>query len=214
MALLQRLRDPELGRITLDGRDLRRIKLASLRAATAVVFQDAGLFNGLIADNLRLAKPEASDRELEAALATAEALEFVRQKPGGLDYVIGERGQLLSGGQRQRVAIARAFLKDAPILLLDEATSALDTVTEAKVKAALDHARKGRTTSAIAHRLSTIRDADLVVVMDKGRIVERGSFPELLAQGGRFTQMALELGVISLEDEGSVNLTRAAACSG
>ena len=143
MALLQRLRDPELGRITLDGRDLRRIKLASLRAATAVVFQDAGLFNRSIADNLRLAKPEASDRELEAALATAEALDFVRQKPGGLDYVIGERGQLLSGGERQRLAIARAILKDAPLLLLDEATSALDTVTEAKVKAALDRARRG-----------------------------------------------------------------------
>ena len=214
MALLQRLRDPELGRITLDGRDLRRIKLASLRAATAVVFQDAGLFNRSIADNLRLAKPEASDRELEAALATAEALDFVRQRPGGLDYVIGERGQLLSGGERQRLAIARAILKDAPILLLDEATSALDTVTEAKVKTALDRARIGRTTLVIAHRLSTIKDADLVVVMDKGRIVERGSFPELLARGGRFAEMARELGLINLEDEPSGNLTRAAACVG
>ena len=195
MALLQRLRDPELGRITLDGRDLRRIKLASLRAATAVVFQDAGLFNRSIADNLRLAKPEASDRELEAALATAEALDFVRQKPGGLDYVIGERGQLLSGGERQRLAIARAILKNAPILLLDEATSALDTVTEAKVKAALDRARIGRTTLVIAHRLSTIKDADLVVVMDKGRIVERGSFPELLARGGRLRRDGQGIGV-------------------
>jgi glucan exporter ATP-binding protein len=214
MALLQRLRDPDLGRITLDGRDLRRIKLSSLRAATAVVFQDAGLFNRSIADNLRLARPEASDRELEAALATAEALDFVRQKPGGLDYVIGERGQLLSGGERQRLAIARAILKDAPILLLDEATSALDTVTEAKVKAALDAARLGRTTLIIAHRLSTVRDADLVVVMDKGRIVERGSFSELLARGGRLSEMAKESGLINPEDEPVGNLTRAAACAG
>ena len=214
LALLQRLRDPDLGRITLDGRDLRRIKLASLRAATAVVFQEAGLFNRSIADNLRLARPEASDRELESALAAAEALDFVRLKPGGLDYVIGERGQLLSGGERQRLAIARAILKDAPILLLDEATSALDTVTEAKVKAALDAARIGRTTLIIAHRLSTIKDADFVLVMDKGRIVERGSFPELLARGGRLKEMALESGVINLQDEPAGNLTRAAACAG
>src|SRR5262249_15852012 len=116
MALLQRLRDPDLGRITLDGRDLRRIKLASLRAATRVVFRDAGRFNRSSVVNWGLARPEASDRELEAALETAEALDFVRQKPGGLDYVIGERGQLLSGGERQRLAIARAILKDAPIL--------------------------------------------------------------------------------------------------
>lgn len=214
MALLQRLRDPDHGRITLDGRDLRRIRLASLRAATAVVFQDAGLFNRSIADNLRLARPEASDRELEAALASAEALDFVRQKPGGLAYVIGERGQLLSGGERQRLAIARAILKDAPVLLLDEATSALDTVTEAKVKTALDAARIGRTTLVIAHRLSTVMGADLVLVMDKGRIVERGSFPELLARGGRLTEMARESGLINVEEERSGNLTRAAARAG
>jgi ATP-binding cassette subfamily B protein len=212
MALLQRLRDPEIGRITLDGRDVRRIRLSSLRAAVAVVFQDAGLFNRSIADNLRLARPGASDAELEAALAAAQALDFVNQKPGGLDYVIGERGQLLSGGERQRLAIARAILKDAPVLLLDEATSALDTVTEAKVKEALDIARRGRTTLIIAHRLSTVRDADLVLVMDRGRIVERGSFPELLAKGGRLAEMAKESGLINLEDEPVSNLTRAAAC--
>jgi ATP-binding cassette subfamily B protein len=214
MALLQRLRDPEIGRITLDGRDIRKIRLASLRAAVATVFQDAGLFNRSIADNLRLAKPDAADAELEAALAAAQALDFVRQKPGGLDYVIGERGQLLSGGERQRLAIARAILKDAPVLLLDEATSALDTVTEAKVKEALDIARRGRTTLIIAHRLSTVRDADLVLVMDRGRIVERGSFPELLDRGGRLAEMAKESGLINLEDESVGNLTRAAACAG
>jgi ATP-binding cassette subfamily B protein len=214
MALLKRLRDPDSGRITLDGRDIRRIRLESLRAATAVVFQDAGLFNRSIADNLRLARPEASDRELEAALEAAEALEFVREKPGGLDYVIGERGQLLSGGERQRLAIARAMLKDAPVLLLDEATSALDTVTEAKVKAALDKARRGRTTIVIAHRLSTVRDADLVLVMDRGRIVERGGFSELLDRNGRLAEMARESGLINIQDEPVGNLTRAAANSG
>ncbi|MDE2488055.1 MAG: ATP-binding cassette domain-containing protein, partial [Alphaproteobacteria bacterium] len=123
-------------------------------------------------------------------LDAAQAWEFVKEKPGGLDYVIGERGQLLSGGERQRLAIARAILKDAPILILDEATSALDTVTEAKVKQALDAAAKGRTTFIIAHRLSTVMDADLILVMEKGRIVERGGFEELVARRGRFAEMA------------------------
>jgi ATP-binding cassette subfamily B protein len=190
MALLQRLRDPDQGEIRIDGRDIRRVKLASLRQAMAVVFQDAGLFNRSIADNLRLAAPHASDARLKAALVAAQAWEFVAEKPGGLDYVIGERGQLLSGGERQRLAIARAILKDAPILILDEATSALDTVTEAKVKVALDAAAKGRTTFIIAHRLSTVMDADLILVMEKGRIVERGTFTSLVAKGGRFAEMA------------------------
>jgi ATP-binding cassette subfamily B protein len=190
MALLQRLRDPDVGEIRIDGRDIRQVKLASLRQAMAVVFQDAGLFNRSVADNLRLARPEASDAELKAALHAAEAWEFVKEKPGGLDYVIGERGQLLSGGERQRLAIARAILKDAPILILDEATSALDTVTEAKVKQALDTAAEGRTTFIIAHRLSTVMDADLILVMERGRIVERGTFASLVAKGGRFAEMA------------------------
>jgi ATP-binding cassette subfamily B protein len=190
MALLQRLRTPDAGEIRIDGRDIRRVKLASLREAIAVVFQDAGLFNRSIGDNLRLAAPHASDAELKAALVAAQAWDFVKEKPGGLDYVIGERGQLLSGGERQRLAIARAILKDAPILILDEATSALDTVTESKVKQALDAATRGRTTFIIAHRLSTVMDADLILVMEKGRIVERGAFASLVARGGRFAEMA------------------------
>lgn len=190
MALLQRLRDPDVGEIRIDGRDIRSVQLSSLRKAIAVVFQDAGLFNRSIADNLRLAAPNASDVELRAALTAAEAWEFVKEKPGGLDYVIGERGQLLSGGERQRIAIARAILKDAPILVLDEATSALDTVTEAKVKRALDTAAQGRTTFIIAHRLSTVMDADLILVMERGRVVERGTFESLVAKGGRFAEMA------------------------
>jgi ATP-binding cassette subfamily B protein len=190
MALLQRLRAPETGEIRIDGRDIRRVKLTSLREAIAVVFQDAGLFNRSIADNLRLAAPHASDAKLKAALAAAQAWDFVKEKPGGLDYVIGERGQLLSGGERQRLAIARAILKDAPILILDEATSALDAVTEGKVKQALDAAAEGRTTFIIAHRLSTVMDADLILVMERGRIVERGTFASLVARGGRFAQMA------------------------
>jgi glucan exporter ATP-binding protein len=196
MNLLQRLREPDLGRITIDGQDVRQTTLASLRQSIAVVFQDAGLFNRSIADNLRMARLDATDEQLQAALRSAEAWEFVEKKEGQLDFVIGERGQLLSGGERQRLAIARAILKDSPILILDEATSALDTVTEAKVKRALDAAAQGRTTFVIAHRLSTIVDADLILVLDKGRIVERGDFESLAGQNGRFAQMARESGLL------------------
>jgi ATP-binding cassette subfamily B protein len=195
MALLQRLREPDIGRITVDGRDIRAVTLESLRRSLAVVFQDAGLFNRSVADNLRLGAADAHDDDLKAALAAAQAWEFVEEKPGGLDYVLGERGQLLSGGERQRLAIARAILKDAPILILDEATSALDTITEAKVKRALDAASADRTTFIIAHRLSTVRDADLILVMDKGRIVEQGDYDTLIARGGRFAQMASAAGL-------------------
>ncbi|MFO1073244.1 MAG: glucan ABC transporter ATP-binding protein/ permease [Geminicoccaceae bacterium] len=192
LALLQRLRDPEAGRILLDGVDIRTLTLASLRHAMAVVFQEAGLFNRSIRENLLIGKPDASEAELESAARRAEAHEFILKKPGGYDFVIGERGQALSGGERQRLAIARALLKDAPILLLDEATSALDTETEARIKRALDSARAGRTTFVIAHRLSTIVDADLIVVLDAGRIVEQGRFDELARGTGPFARLVAE----------------------
>ena len=192
LALLQRLRDPDAGRILIDGVDVREVTLTSLRHAMAVVFQEAGLFNRSIRENLLVGKPDASDAELEAAARSAQAHEFIMRKPGGWDFIIGERGQTLSGGERQRLAIARALLKDAPILLLDEATSALDTETEARIKQALDAARAGRTTFVIAHRLSTIVDADLIVVLDAGRIVEQGRFDELARGNGPFARLVSE----------------------
>jgi ATP-binding cassette subfamily B protein len=192
LAFLQRLRDPDQGRILLDGTDIRQATLGSLRHAMAVVFQEAGLFNRSIRENLRIGKPDATEAEIEAAARRAEAHAFIMRKPGGYDFVIGERGQALSGGERQRLAIARALLKDAPILLLDEATSALDTETEKRIKRALDAARQGRTTFVIAHRLSTIVDADLIVVLDQGRIVEQGRFEELAQQGGPFSRLVAD----------------------
>jgi ATP-binding cassette, subfamily B, beta-glucan exporter len=192
LALLQRLRDPDSGRILIDGTDVRDVTLTSLRHAMAVVFQEAGLFNRSIRENLLVGKPDATQPELQAAARRAQALDFILKKPGGWEFVIGERGQALSGGERQRLAIARALLKDAPILLLDEATSALDTETEARIKEALDAARAGRTTFVIAHRLSTIVDADLIVVLAAGRIVEQGRFDELARGTGPFARLVAE----------------------
>ena len=194
LALLQRLRDPEGGRITVDGQDIRDVTLDSLRSAIAVVFQDAGLFNRPIIENIRVGRPEATEAEIQAAAAMAEASDFIAQKPGGYDYVVGERGLSLSGGERQRIAIARAILKSAPILILDEATSALDTETEGKIKRALDTLRQGRTTLIIAHRLSTVADADVILVFDKGKIVERGTFRALVAHGQLFARLVSEGG--------------------
>ncbi len=194
LALLQRLRAPDEGSITIDGRDIGGVTLTSLRHAIAVVFQDAGLFNRSIAENIRVGLPDASDGQVRAAARLAQADEFISAKPGGYDFVIGERGASLSGGERQRLAIARAILKDAPILILDEATSALDTETEANIKRALDGLRAGRTTFVIAHRLSTVTDADEILVMDKGQIVERGTFAGLVAEGGLFARMVREGG--------------------
>ncbi len=194
LALLQRMRQPDGGRIFIDGTDIDDTTLASVRHAIAVVFQDAGLFNRTIAENIRVGKPDATDQEVERAARLAEAHDFVMKKPGGYQYLIGERGLSLSGGERQRIAIARAILKDAPILILDEATSALDAETEGKIKRALDALRAGRTTFIIAHRLSTVADADTILVLDQGRIVERGRFRELVAGKGLFARLVAEGG--------------------
>jgi ATP-binding cassette subfamily B protein len=194
VALVQRLRDPEAGRILLDGQDIRDTTLKSLRHAIAVVFQDSGLFNRAIGENIRVGRPHATEAEIEHAARLAEAHDFIVRKPGGYTFQAGERGASLSGGERQRIAIARAILKDAPILILDEATSALDTATEAKIKRALDTVRRGRTTFIIAHRLSTVATADLILVFDQGRIVERGTFRSLVAEGGHFARLVAEGG--------------------
>ncbi|MGB0085965.1 MAG: glucan ABC transporter ATP-binding protein/ permease [Rhodomicrobiaceae bacterium] len=188
LALLQRLRDPDSGRISVDGIDIREVTLASLRQSIAAVFQEVGLFNRTIMENIRIGRPDATDQEVEAAARLAEAHDFIIAKPSGYHFIIGERGAALSGGERQRIGIARAILKDAPILILDEATSALDVETEARIKRAFDAVRKGRTTFIIAHRLSTIMDADTILIFKDGRIVESGSYEELLRHGGVFTR--------------------------
>ncbi len=189
LALLQRLRDPQEGKILVDGIDIRDVTLTSLRQSIAVVFQDAGLFNRSIAENIGIGRPAATQEEVETAARLAEAHDFISTKPGGYQFVIGERGSALSGGERQRIAIARAILKNAPILILDEATSALDNETEAKIKRALDAVRRGRTTFLIAHRLSTVANADRILVLDRGRIVEAGTFTELAGAGGLFERL-------------------------
>ncbi|MBX6373565.1 MAG: glucan ABC transporter ATP-binding protein/ permease [Acetobacteraceae bacterium] len=189
MALLQRMWDPQEGRVTLDGHDLRDITLESLRRNIGVVFQESMLFNRTIRDNLLVGRPEATQEEIEHACRMAEAHDFIMRQPQGYDTMIGERGATLSGGQRQRLAIARALLKDPPVLILDEATSALDAATEARVQRALRALMKGRTTFIIAHRLSTVREADEILVFEGGKIVERGSYEELVAAGGRFAEL-------------------------
>ncbi|WP_309139427.1 ATP-binding cassette domain-containing protein [Siccirubricoccus sp. G192] len=189
MALLQRLWDPVEGRITLDGHDLRDVTLESLRRNIGVVFQESMLFNRTIRDNLLIGRAEATQEEIERACRMAEAHDFIQRQPQGYDTMVGERGASLSGGQRQRLAIARALLKDPPVLILDEATSALDAATEARVQKALAALMAGRTTFVIAHRLSTVRDADEILVFEGGRIAERGSFNDLVQQGGRFAEL-------------------------
>ncbi len=194
LSLLQRLRTPHGGRILVDGHDVCDVTVTSLRHSIAVVFQDAGLFNRSIAENVRVGRVNATDADIERACRLAEAHDFIMQKPGGYQFVIGERGASLSGGERQRLAVARAILKDAPILILDEATSALDAETEAKIKRALDRLREKRTTFVIAHRLSTVANADRIYVLDKGRIVETGKFRDLAKGNGLFARMVAEGG--------------------
>ncbi|MCG8554751.1 MAG: ATP-binding cassette domain-containing protein [Proteobacteria bacterium] len=187
--LLLRFWDPQAGRITFDGYDLRDLTLGSLRGAMAHVSQDPALFSGPIADNIRYGRLEASDDEVRAAAVSASADGFIRRFPEGYRTIVGERGIMLSGGQRQRIAIARAILRDPKVLVLDEATSALDSDNERAVQAALERLQKGRTTLVIAHRLSTIRDADRIVVIDRGRIVEQGRHQTLMNKGGAYARL-------------------------
>jgi ATP-binding cassette subfamily B protein len=182
--------DPQSGAVRVDGTDIRDVTLASLRRAIGVVFQEPLLFNRTIEENLRVGRPDATEAELREALARAQALELVERNPMGLKAVVGERGRALSGGERQRLSIARALLKNPPILILDEATSALDAATEQKVQAALDEVMKGRTTFVIAHRLATVRNADRILVFERGQVVEAGTFDELVALDGRFAALA------------------------
>ncbi|MEN3385100.1 MAG: ATP-binding cassette, subfamily beta-glucan exporter [Hyphomicrobiales bacterium] len=190
LALLHRAFDPQSGVIKIDGMDVKTIKLAALRHNIGVVYQEALLFNRSIAENLRVGNPGATDVQLREAAERAQAIELVDRHPEGLEGSVGERGRSLSGGERQRISIARALLKDPPILILDEATSALDATTERKVQAALDEVMKGRTTFVIAHRLATVRNATRILVFDRGRVIETGTFDELVAKGGRFAELA------------------------
>jgi ATP-binding cassette subfamily B protein len=188
--LVSRLYDPGKGRITIDGVDIRDLTFESLSANVGVVSQETYLFHATVRENLRFAKPGATDAEIEEAARAAQVHSLIASLPEGYDTVVGERGYRFSGGEKQRMAIARAVLRNPPILVLDEATSALDTQTERAVQEALHRLVEGRTTIAIAHRLSTIRDADQIVVLDHGRVVELGTYDELLALGGRFAALA------------------------
>jgi len=192
--LVARLYDATSGRVTIDGVDVRDLSFASLARAVGLVSQETYLFHASIRENLRFAKPDASDEELEAAARAARIHDLIASLPDGYDTVVGERGYRFSGGEKQRIAIARTVLRNPPILVLDEATSALDTETERAVQAALDRLAEGRTTIAIAHRLSTVRDADEIVVLDRGRVVERGTHAALLARGGRYAALAARAG--------------------
>jgi ATP-binding cassette subfamily B protein len=190
LRLLLRFYDPQSGRVTVDGVDLRDADPVQVRARMALVAQDAGLFSGSAADNIRFGREDASDEAVRAAASAAQAEGFIAALPDGFDTAVGERAKTLSGGQRQRLALARALVRDAPILLLDEATSALDAENERLVQKALDEAMTGRTTLVIAHRLATVLRADRIVVMDGGKVVEEGRHAELVARGGLYARLA------------------------
>ncbi len=187
--LVARLYDATEGSVLIDGIDVRELTFASLAAAVGVVSQETYLFHATVRENLRFAKPDATDGEVEEAARAAQIHELIASLPNGFDTMVGERGYRFSGGEKQRIAIARTILRNPPILVLDEATSALDTQTERLVQEALERLAEGRTTIAIAHRLSTVRDADQIVVLDRGRVAEIGRHDELIAAGGRYAAL-------------------------
>ncbi len=187
--LVARLYDATEGSVEIDGVDVRELTFGSLAAAVGVVSQETYLLHSTVRENLRFARPDAGDDEVEAAARAAQIHDLITTLPDGYDTVVGERGYRFSGGEKQRLAIARTILRNPPILVLDEATSALDTRTERLVQEALERLAEGRTTIAIAHRLSTVRDADQIIVLDHGHVVETGTHEELLSAGGRYAEL-------------------------
>ena len=202
--LVARLYDATQGTVSIDGIDVRELTFESLAAAVGVVSQETYLFHSTVRENLRFAKPEASDEEVEEAARAAQIHELIASLPDGYETVVGERGYRFSGGERQRMAIARTVLRNPPILVLDEATSALDTQTERLVQEALERLAEGRTTIAIAHRLSTVRDAEQIVVLDRGQVAETGTHDELLAAGGRYALLVARDAVVEPESQARI----------
>jgi len=202
--LVARLYDATQGTVSIDGIDVRELTFESLAAAVGVVSQETYLFHATVRENLRFAKPEATDEEVEEAARAAQIHELIASLPDGYGTVVGERGHRFSGGERQRMAIARTMLRNPPILVLDEATSALDTQTERLVQEALERLAAGRTTIAIAHRLSTVRDAEQIVVLDRGHVAETGTHDELLVAGGRYASLVARDADVEPESQGAV----------